>query len=651
MGDTSKLQTDKRADTSVSLAARSDSAVQGVDTAHRTAHGGRFMILPGSVRSASAQSLPLPSLANGKKPLSLPITASASKAEEKPLSLPVAVSAAKDETQPAPIPVTVSAAKDETQPAPIPVTISAAKAEENPAPIPIAVSAAKAEENPAPIPIAVSAAKDETQPAPIPVAVSAAKAKEKPAPVPVAISASKAEENPAPIPIAVSAAKDEEKPAPIPVAISASKAEEKPAPIPVAISAAKAEEKPAPVPVAIPAPGESTSQEKADSAEEQTKEKIPFGYIAVPDKAKPKFDDYNSGPHADDIVWQYYSPVQWEKMRSGFSSGSVWARANMERIYQFFMADSAYQTEVCGEDYEWERHHIEVLRRIGWALNAINILLGIFILKDLTPFFIFIGLPLYMWFYKRARYDSKGKGVFVVGVVVFLALWYHIRIHQLLVFLLAFTIIDLLWPFYLFGVVRQRCLMRLKSNYNFFKHVTGRPSDYPDRPMITLIKTDRFSLVGLPWDINPVPALSDLQINSPYPTIVGRSYDYYFDHFDTRLLAFVSSFLIAVLCDKPLWPRVLVVSLVMSIMYVFVSPSQRFIEFRASRNESSRGNLGDDSSTYYMFFAANFLWTTFCLMVMTTIMEYAVPFFGHHLATQLDELCTGWRTYIPHFNL
>ena len=586
--------------------------------------------------------------------------------------LPGSVRSASVKSQPAPVPVAVSVPKADEKPAPVPVAASAPKADEKPAPVPVAVSAPKADEKPAPVPVAVSVPEAETPPAPVPVAVSVPKVDEKPAPVPVAVSVPKADEKPAPVPVAAKAIKADEKPAPVPVAPAhaddASLADtiiedSSEIPLVVKVPVASASEdvdeegadKPsnrAQIPVAIAAPGEPTPQE-AGSADNRPQEKIPFGYVAAPDKAKdkPKFADVHSGPHADEIVWQYYSPVQWEKMRSGFASGGVWARANMERIYKFFMADAAYQTEVCGEDYEWERQRIEVLRRLGWALNAINILLGIFVLKDLTPLFIFIGVPLYIWLYKRARYDSKGRGVFVVGVVVFLALWYQIRIHQMLVVLLAFTIIDLLWPCYTAGVVRQRGLMRLKSNYNFFKHVTGRPSDYPDRPTVTLIKTDRFSLVGLPWDINPVPALTDLQINSPYPTIVGRSYDYYFDHFDTRLLAFVSSFLIAVLCEKPLWPRVLVVSLVMSIMYVFISPSQRFIEFRASRNESSRGNLGDDSSTYYMFFAGNFLWTTFCLMVMTTIMEYAVPFFAHHLATQLDELCTGWRVYVPHFNL
>ena len=352
-------------------------------------------------------------------------------------------------------------------------------------------------------------------------------------------------------------------------------------------------------------------------------------------------------PFRDDISWQAYSPRMWERMSKELKKGRLWARANLPKICDFFEASDEYQQAVCGSTYPEVRNRLKTFKNVGWILLALCLAASWPVIQGAAPFYWVIGALLYQSFYKSARANSRDGGVFGLAFVCFAAIAYVSLDKPLLVVFEALSVLTLVWPFVIFGVVRKACIKLLIGDYHFFKHMTGRAYDCLNRPTVGLVKVVNFNLAATPWDINTKPMLSDLQINSPYPTIIGRNYDYYFSRFFTRLFLFCATLGLAFTCKGLIWPSALGVSLLTSFMFVWVCPSEQFVDFRNWLND--KGNSGDKLTTYLLWFAISALVTFVLVYFSVKFLQYIFPIVQPPLEAQLDDLFPHWRRYVPKF--
>ena len=359
-------------------------------------------------------------------------------------------------------------------------------------------------------------------------------------------------------------------------------------------------------------------------------------------RTTPTFSNKNKGKYDEELPFQYYSPPMYERIKADLQRGKVWARMQSVRLYRVIEGDDELQTALVGRTLAKEREAIKQFRTIGWVLCALNAVACVFVLGAFSVFILaFLGW-LFSFEYKQARRDCKDKGIFLWGAVLAVILGFIFKGHILMQAYAAFTVGVMLWPFLMFQKMHTYCLNLFLSDYNFFCYATGRPKGSPDRPAIVLVTPSEKAALGtINWDINPNPELTDLQIDSPYPTLIGRSYDFYFSKFQTRLFSFIVALALGFGNVENLFPTALGCALGFSVLYSFVCPSQQFVEFRCSRN--AYGNEGDRLPTYFLWMGINVVWTTVCLFAMSWLIQHFWPIARPQVVSQLDDSFPRWR--------
>lgn len=348
------------------------------------------------------------------------------------------------------------------------------------------------------------------------------------------------------------------------------------------------------------------------------------------------------GKYDSEVPHQYYSDRMYERIKADVQRGKIWVRMQAPRVYRVIEGDDAMHTALVGGSLAKERSMLKNLRTLGWVLCVLDAVFCGFALKAFAPFvLLFLGW-LYWFNLKHAREDCKDKGIYVWGGVIAVILGFIFKGHILIQSYAVFTVAVVLWPYFIYQKIRACCLQRFLQDYNFFRYVTGRPKDVPDRPPVVLIvpKT-KTAAETINWDKNPKPELVEWQIESPYPTLIGRSYDFYFSAFHTRLFSFLVALVLGFGNVQNLLATAFGVALGFSVLYSFICPSKQFVEFRESRN--AYGNEGDRLPTYFLWMTINVIWTTLCLYVMGWLIQHYWPVARPQVENLLDESFPSWR--------
>ena len=390
----------------------------------------------------------------------------------------------------------------------------------------------------------------------------------------------------------------------------------------------------------VPAPAKADRISAPGSVQE-------LSSAAEPDKAKPRKAEADrkaaekAGKYDHEAVYQYYSPLMFERIRSELQFGTLDARMQAVRLYDIINAPDERQQEVLGRVYAEPRAYCLRMHKVGRWLYAIAFLASVFLLRDYAPFYIAAASYFFWCAYKDAKADSRGAGVYVLGLVA-LALFAFWRPHQpLLILFAAYSIAVLIWPYYLFGQLRSMCVRLLCNDYSFFKYATGRPNGSPDRPPVCLTKTTEYATVTVNWDINPNPPLTDMQIDSPYPVVIGHDYGFYFSLFHTRLFSFVIAWALALCSGKMVLWHAFAVALGLALLYSLAAPSQQFAEYKKKRRETYE--RGSRLTVYVGWLAKYTLWQFFCLAFMAVLLQHVLPVMSPHIEKQLDEYFPSWR--------